>query len=189
MFERGCIEEVKKDRLKWKKDVVHPSLETLPEAPDTFTTISGLEVKRLYTPEDISHLDYSRDLGFPGQYPFTRGMYPTMYRGRAWTMRMFSGMGTAEDTNRRFKYLLGHGESGLSVAFDFPTLMGYCSDSPEAHGEVGKCGVAIANVNDMEILFEGIPLDKVTTSMTINPPTAVLLAMYILTAEKEGVSK
>jgi methylmalonyl-CoA mutase N-terminal domain/subunit len=189
MFDRDRIEEIRKGREKWEKDVVHPSLKTSPESQDTFTTISGLEVKRLYTPEDISNLDYSRDSGFPGQYPFTRGIYPTMYRGRTWTMRMFSGMGTAEDTNRRFKYLLGHGESGLSVAFDFPTLMGYCSDSPEAHGEVGKCGVAIDTLKDMEILFDGIPLDKVTTSMTINPPTAMLLAMYIVTAEKQGVSK
>ncbi len=154
-----------------------------------FSTISDLEVKALYSPLDISNLDYLRDLGFPGQYPYTRGIQPSMYRGRLWTMRMFSGFGGAEDTNRRYKYLLSQGQTGLSVAFHYPTLMGYDSDSPMARGEIGRCGVAIDTLKDMEILFEGIPLDKVTTSMTINPPAAILLAMYIAVAEKQGVSK
>ncbi|RLB07440.1 MAG: methylmalonyl-CoA mutase [Deltaproteobacteria bacterium] len=189
MFNKEKIEAIIKERQRWEEEILQDSLETLPESRNTFTTISGLGVKRLYTPEDIKDLDYERDLGFPGQYPFTRGIHPTMYRARVWTMRMFSGLGTAEDTNRRFKYLLEHGETGLSIAFHFPTLMGYCSDDPMARGEVGKCGVAVDTLKDMEILFDGIPMDKITTSMTINPPAAVLLAMYIVTAEKQGVSK
>ncbi|MEE9400503.1 MAG: methylmalonyl-CoA mutase family protein [Dehalococcoidia bacterium] len=189
MFDRGKIEAIKRNGQRWEEEVLQGSLEALPESQDTFTTISGLEVKRLYTPEDISDLDYVQKQGFPGQYPFTRGIHPTMYRARPWTMRMFSGLGSAEDTNQRFKYLLEQGESGLSVAFDFPTIMGYCSDNPAAYGECGKCGVAIDTLKDMEILFDGIPLDRVTTSMTINPPAAVLLAMYIVTAEKQGVTK
>lgn len=189
MFDKDKIEAMSRARLKWEEDILRGSRETLPESQDTFTTISGLEIKGLYTPEDISDLDYSKDIGFPGQYPFTRGIHPTMYRARPWTMRMFSGMGTAEDTNQRFKYLLEHGENGLSVAFDFPTLVGYCTDNPEAYGECGKCGVAVDTLKDMETLFDGIPLDRVTTSMTINPPAAVLLAMYIVTAEKQGVAK
>ncbi len=189
MFDREKIEAIKRNGQRWEEEVLQGSLEALPESQDTFTTISGLEVKRLYTPEDISDLDYVQKQGFPGQYPFTRGIHPTMYRARPWTMRMFSGLGSAEDTNQRFKYLLEQGESGLSVAFDFPTIMGYCSDNPAAYGECGKCGVAIDTLKDMEILFDGIPLDRVTTSMTINPPAAVLLAMYIVTAEKQGVTK
>ena len=189
MFDKDKIEAMSRARLKWEEDILRGSRETLPESQDTFTTISGLELKGLYTPEDISDLDYSRDIGFPGQYPFTRGIHPTMYRARPWTMRMFSGMGTAEDTNQRFKYLLENGENGLSVAFDFPTLVGYCTDNPESYGECGKCGVAVDTLKDMEALFDGIPLDRVTTSMTINPPAAVLLAMYIVTAEKQGAAK
>lgn len=154
----------------------------------SFTSISGRPVKALYTPLDLRHFDYLRDLGFPGQYPFTRGIHPTMYRGRLWTMRQFSGFGTAEDTNRRYKYLLSQGQTGLSVAFHLPTLMGIDSDHPMAKGEIGKCGVAVDTLADMEILFDGIPLDKVTTSMTINPPAAILWAMYIAVAEKQGVS-
>lgn len=154
----------------------------------SFTSISGRPIKALYTPLDLGHFDYLRDLGFPGQYPFTRGLHPTMYRGRLWTMRQFSGFGTAEDTNRRYKYLLSQGQTGLSVAFHLPTLMGIDSDHPMAKGEIGKCGVAVDTLADMEILFDGIPLDKVTTSMTINPPAAILWAMYIAVAEKQGVS-
>jgi len=180
-------EDITRDRQKWEAEVLRPSLETTSETKDAFTTISGLPLKRLYTPEDIEDLDYTRDLGFPGGYPLTRGVQPSMYRGRVWTMRMFSGLGGAEETNERFHYLLNHGETGLSIAFHYPTLMGYDSDSPLARGEIGKCGVAIDTLKDMEILFEGIPLDKVTTSMTINPPAAVLLAMYIVVAEKQGV--
>lgn len=152
------------------------------------TSISGRPIKPLYTPLDLKNFDFFRDLGFPGEYPFTRGIHPTMYRGRLWTMRQFSGFGTAEDTNRRFKYLLAQGQTGLSVAFHLPTLMGIDSDHPMAKGEIGKCGVAVDSLADMEILFDGIPLDKITTSMTINPPAAVLWAMYIAVAEKQGVS-
>jgi methylmalonyl-CoA mutase N-terminal domain/subunit len=152
-----------------------------------FRNLSNIEIKQIYMPEDIAGLDYYRDLGKPGEYPYTRGVYETMYRGRLWTMRQFSGFGTAEDTNRRYKYLLAHGQTGLSVAFHMPTLMGYDSDHPMAKGEVGKCGVAVDSLQDMEIIFDGIPLDKITTSMTINAPAAVLLAMYLAVGEKQGV--
>ncbi|MEJ2209508.1 MAG: methylmalonyl-CoA mutase family protein, partial [Anaerolineae bacterium] len=150
-------------------------------------TTSSAPVDRLYTPLDVAGLDYERDLGFPGEYPYTRGVHATMHRGRLWTMRMFAGFGTAEETNARYKYLLEHGETGLSVAFDMPTLYGYDTDAPEALGEFGKCGVAISSLADMEILFDGIPVDEVTTSMTINSPAAVIWAMYIAMAEKRGI--
>ena len=159
-----------------------------PERLPRFTTLSDVEIKGLYTPDDIKEMDYSEAIGLPGVYPFTRGVQPSMYRGRLWTMRMFSGLGGPEETNQRFHYLLEHGETGLSIAFHYPTLMGYDSDSPMARGEIGKCGVAIDTLRDMEILFEGIPLDKVTTSMTINPPASILLAMYLVLAEKQGIS-
>ena len=152
-----------------------------------FTSVSGAEVDPLYTPEDIADLDYARDLGFPGEFPYTRGIRHNMYRGRLWTMRQFSGFGAPEDSNERYKFLLEKGQTGLSVAFDLPTIMGYDSDHPRAAGEVGVCGVAIDSLKDMETLFEGIPLDKVSTSMTINAPAAVLLAMYICVGEKQGV--
>ncbi|MFC2158148.1 methylmalonyl-CoA mutase [Acidobacteriota bacterium] len=152
------------------------------------TTVSGKKIKPLYTPLDLENFDYSERLGFPGEYPFTRGIHNTMYQGRLWTMRQFSGFGTAEDTNLRYRYLLSHGQTGLSVAFHLPTLMGIDSDHPLALGEVGKCGVAIDSLADMEVLFDQIPLDKITTSMTINAPAAVLWAMYIAVAEKQGVS-
>lgn len=153
-----------------------------------FSTISDLEVKPIYTPEDIKDLDFASDIGYPGEYPFTRGCQPTMYRGKIWTFRLFSGLGSAEDTNKRWRHLLSEGETGLSTAFDFPTLMGYDSDSARAKGEVGKCGVAIDTLVDFEILTKNIPLDKVTTSMTINPPASVLWAMYLVAAEKQGIS-
>ncbi len=153
-----------------------------------FTTVSGKKIKELFTPLDLDGFNYSSHLGFPGEYPFTRGIHPTMYRGRLWTMRQFSGFGSAEDTNKRYKYLLSHGQTGLSVAFHLPTLMGIDSDHPLAEGEIGKCGVAIDTLADMEILFDKIPLDQISTSMTINPPAAVLWAMYIAVAEKQGVS-
>jgi methylmalonyl-CoA mutase, N-terminal domain len=152
-----------------------------------FTTISGRPIERLYRPEDVASLDYQRDLGDPGQYPFTRGVHETLYRGKVWTMRQFAGFGSATQTNERFKYLLAHGGGGLSVAFDLPTLMGRDPDHPLSLGEVGKCGVAVTSLADMETLFDGIPLDQVTTSMTINSPAAMLLAFYILVGEKEGV--
>jgi methylmalonyl-CoA mutase, N-terminal domain len=152
-----------------------------------FTTVSGVPVEQLYTPEQIRELDYKKDLGDPGEPPYTRGIYPTMYRGRLWTMRQFSGFGTAADTNERFHYLLKHGQTGLSVAFHLPTLMGYDSDHPMSEGEVGKCGVAIDSLADMETLFKGIPLDRISTSMTTNAPATILWSMYLVVAEKQGV--
>src|ERR671936_1334800 len=155
---------------------------------ELFSTISGLDNEPLYTPERVE-LDYDRDLGYPGAYPFTRGVYPSMYRGRLWTMRQFAGFGTAEETNERFRYLLEHGQTGLSTAFDMPTLMGYDSDHARSLGEVGREGVAIDSLADMETLFEGIPLDEVSTSMTINSPAAMLLAFYACVGEQQSVSR
>jgi methylmalonyl-CoA mutase N-terminal domain/subunit len=156
------------------------------ERPGAFTTVSGVPIERLYTPEHVRDLDYEEDLGDPGQPPYTRGIYPTMYRGKHWTTRQFSGFGTAADTNERFHYLLKHGQHGLSVAFHLPTLMGYDSDHPMSQGEVGKCGVAIDSLADMETLFKGIPLDKISTSMTTNAPAPILWSMYLAVAEKQG---
>ncbi len=188
MFKEDPLRKGKEEKKKWIEDMSRLLSETSERLP-RFSTVSDLEIKTLYTPDDIQNIDYLRDIGFPGIHPFTRGIQPSMYRGRLWTMRMFSGLGGPEETNKRFHYLLDHGETGLSIAFHYPTLMGYDSDSPMAKGEIGKCGVAIDTLKDMEILFEGIPLDKVTTSMTINPPASILLAMYIVVAEKQGVSK
>lgn len=170
-----------------KKDDWEKKSKTCKERDQEFTTVSGLSIKTLYTHEDLKGFDYNRDLGYPGEFPYTRGVYTNMYRGRLWTMRQFSGFGTPKDTNKRYKYLLKHGQTGLSVAFDFPTLYGRDSDDPFACGEVGKCGVAIDTLRDMEILFNGIPLDEISTSMTINPPAAMLLAMYIVVGEKQGI--
>ena len=172
---------------RWEKTTLQKTLSKAKERESFFETTSGIEVKRLYTPIDLAPIDYCEDLGFPGEFPFTRGVQPTMYRGRFWTMRQYAGFATAEETNTRYKYLLEHGQTGLSVAFDLPTQIGYDSDHPLAEGEVGKVGVAIDTLKDMEILFEGIPLDKVSTSMTINATAAILLAMYIGVAEKQGV--
>jgi methylmalonyl-CoA mutase N-terminal domain/subunit len=166
----------------WRRDLY----EAKPERDELFTTMSALPVEPLYTP-DLVTIDYERDLGYPGVYPYTRGVYPSMYRGKLWTMRQFAGFGTAEETNVRFRYLLEHGQTGLSTAFDMPTLMGYDSDHPKSLGEVGREGVAIDSLEDMEHLFAGIPLDEVSTSMTINAPAAMLLAFYICLAEKQGV--
>jgi len=179
-------ERIAQEKARWHESRVAKALARFPERSEQFTTNSGIPVERLYTPADVQ-VDYLNDLGFPGEFPFTRGVQPTMYRGRLWTMRQYAGFGTAEDTNQRYKYLLANGQSGLSVAFDLPTQIGYDSDSPLAEGEVGKVGVAIDSLADMEVLFDGIPLDKVSTSMTINAPAAVLLAMYIAVAEKQGV--
>jgi methylmalonyl-CoA mutase N-terminal domain/subunit len=183
------VQDLTQRRKSWEDECFCPSLKDSPERVPRFSTVSDLEIDALYTPENIPHLNFLKDICFPGQYPFTRGVQPSMYRGRIWTMRMFSGFGSAEDTNQRYKYLLSQGQTGLSVAFHYPTLMGYDSDSPRSRGEVGQCGVAIDTLKDMEILFDGIPLDQVTTSMTINPAAAILLAMYIAVAEKQGVSK
>lgn len=179
-------QELKESLGRWKRGKYDKVCST--ESENEHTTVSGKKIKELYTPLDIPDFDYEKRLSFPGEYPFTRGIHPTMYRGRLWTMRQFSGFGTAEDTNRRYKYLLSHGQTGLSVAFHLPTLMGVDSDNPLAQGEIGKCGVAIDSLADMEVLFDGIPLDKISTSMTINPPAAILWAMYIAVAEKQGVS-
>ncbi|MBE6082246.1 MULTISPECIES: acyl-CoA mutase large subunit family protein [Tissierellales] len=189
MFDKDTIENVKDSKKKWEEDKVMKTLSKFPERKEEFSTGSNIEVNRLYTPEDNENLDYEGDLGYPGQYPFTRGVQPTMYRGKLWTMRQYAGFATAEESNKRYKYLLEQGQTGLSVAFDLPTQIGYDSDAPLSEGEVGKVGVAIDSLKDMEILFEGIPLDKVSTSMTINAPASILLAMYIAVAEKQGVPK
>ncbi len=172
---------------RWEKTTLNKVISKAPEREPSFKTTSHIEIKRLYTPLDIEDNDYYSDLGFPGEFPFTRGVQATMYRGRFWTMRQYAGFATPEETNKRYKYLLEHGQTGLSVAFDLPTQIGYDSDHPLSEGEVGKVGVAIDTLKDMEILFDGIPLDKVSTSMTINSTAAILLAMYIAVAEKQGV--
>lgn len=179
------------ERQRWEEQTVNPSLKKLPErgGPEAFTTISGDPVGRIYTPADVPGFDYMQDLGFPGEYPFTRGVHPTMYRSRFWTMRMFAGFGSAEETNARFRYLLDHGETGLSTAFDFPTLYGIDSDDPLAYGEFGKVGVGVSSLADMETLFAGIPIDQVTTSMTINGPAAIVWAFYIAAAENRGIPR
>ncbi|AHF80700.1 acyl-CoA mutase large subunit family protein [Thermococcus paralvinellae] len=187
-FDKKKLEEIKKAEQEWEENVVKPLIAKRPERKEKFMTDDGFEIKRIYTPADLGEdWDYMEKLGFPGQYPFTRGVYATMYRGRFWTMRQYAGYATAEESNKRYKYLLEQGQTGLSVAFDLPTQLGYDSDHPMAEGEVGKVGVAIDSLWDMEILFDGIPLDKVSTSMTINSTAANLLAMYILVAEKQGV--
>jgi methylmalonyl-CoA mutase N-terminal domain/subunit len=172
---------------RWEKKALGPWLSDSPERKKAFENPSGIALNRLYTPKDIASDNYAKDLGFPGEYPYTRGIYPTMYRGRTWTMRLFSGFGAPEDTNRRLRYLLDHGETGLSIAFDMPTLYGYDADHPRALGEVGKCGVSVSSLEDMEQIFAGIPVGKVSTSMTINAPAAVLTCMYVAVAQKQGV--
>jgi len=179
--------DVQKEFERWQKTTLNKAISKASERESSFKTTSDIELKRLYTPVEISGSDYCDDLGFPGEAPFTRGAQPTMYRGRLWTMRQYAGFATPEETNKRYKYLLENGQTGLSVAFDLPTQIGYDSDHPLSDGEVGKVGVAIDTLKDMEILFDGIPLDKVSTSMTINSTAAVLLAMYIAVAEKQGV--
>jgi len=188
MFTEQKLKETKERKKAWEK-VSEKALARFPERKKLFVTSSNVPVERVYTPLDVQNLDYTRDLGFPGEYPYTRGVYPTMYRGRLWTMRQYAGFGTAEQTNQRFKYLLQHGQTGLSVAFDYPTQVGYDCDHPLSRGEVGKAGVNISVLQDMETLFDGIPLDKVTTSMTINAPAQILLAMYVAVAEKQGVAQ
>jgi len=179
--------DVQKEFERWRKTTLNKAISKAAERESSFKTTSDIELQRLYTPLDVGGLDYCDDLGFPGEAPFTRGTQPTMYRGRLWTMRQYAGFATPEETNKRYKYLLENGQTGLSVAFDLPTQIGYDSDHPLSDGEVGKVGVAIDTLKDMEILFDGIPLDKVSTSMTINSTAAVLLAMYIAVAEKQGI--
>ncbi|MDT8305553.1 MAG: methylmalonyl-CoA mutase family protein [Anaerolineae bacterium] len=189
MFDKEKLSEIKEAEEQWEETTLQRTLARFPERRETFLTTSSEPIERLYTPLDVAELDYNEDLGFPGEYPFTRGIHSTMYRGKPWTMRMFAGFGTAEETNQRYKYLLEQGNMGLSVAFDLPTLMGYDTDAPEAIGEFGTCGVAISSLKDMEILMDGIPLGEVSTSMTINSPAAIIWAMYIAAAEKQGVPR
>ena len=187
-FDKEKLAKIREEEKRWEETTVTAFLQKAPERKEKFMTDDGFEIKRLYTPADLGEdWDYLEKLGFPGEYPFTRGVYATMYRGRFWTMRQYAGYATAEESNKRYKYLLEQGQTGLSVAFDLPTQLGYDSDHPMAEGEVGKVGVAIDSLWDMRILFDGIPLDKVSTSMTINSTAANLLAMYILVAEEQGV--
>jgi len=187
MYDKKKLEELKDSLEKWEETSLQKALASLPERREEFITTSSEPINRLYTPLDVSELDYASDLGNPGEFPYTRGVHPTLHRGKLWTMRMFAGFGTAEETNARFKYLLDQGQTGLSIAFDLATLMGYDTDQPEALGEFGKCGVAVSSLKDMEILLDSIPLDKVSTSMTINSPAAIIWAMYIAAAENKGI--
>ena len=190
MFEQEELDKIRSAKETWESESYDPTVERFGERKDTFTTdTEGQEVDSLYTPADLDDFDYEEDLGFPGEDPYTRGVYPTMYRGRLWTMRQYAGMGTASETNERFNYLIDEGQTGLSTAFDLPTQMGHDSDDPMSAGEVGKTGVAIDSLDDMETVFDGIPLDEVSTSMTINAPASVLLAMYIAVGDKQGVDR
>ncbi len=187
LYQPEAVNHISATLADWENGPVKKSNARFPERSKVFSTMSGVSINRLYTPADDAQRDFMQDIGFPGEYPYTRGVQPTMYRGKFWTMRMFAGFGTAEETNRRFHYLLENGQTGLSIAFDMPTLYGYDHDNDMAAGEFGKCGVAISSLADMEILLDGIPLDQVTTSMTINSPAAVIWAMYIAAAEKRGI--
>ena len=187
MYDPKELERLRRKEQEWESGSLQKALASMPERRKNFITTSSEPINRVYTPLDVADLDYERDLGMPGEYPYTRGVHPTLHRGKLWTMRMFAGFGTAEETNERFKYLLSQGQTGLSIAFDLATLMGYDTDQPEALGEFGTCGVAVSSLQDMEILLQGIPLDKVSTSMTINSPAAIIWAMYIAAAESQGV--
>lgn len=187
MFSQQLIDALRQRLENWENTTLKKTLAAMPEHRQKFMTESSKEINRLYTPLDIADMDYNEAIGLPGEYPYTRGVHSTGYRGKLWTMRMFAGFGTAEETNQRFKYLLEQGNMGLSVAFDMATLLGYDTDAPQAAGEFGKCGVAISSLLDMEILMDGIPLGEVTTSMTINSPAAMIWAFYIAAAEKQGV--
>jgi methylmalonyl-CoA mutase N-terminal domain/subunit len=182
-------EKIREKLLEWEKELVEPLLKKAPERKKVFTTEEGIEVRRLYTPLDLEKWDYLEKLGFPGAYPFTRGVYPTMYRGRPWTIRQYAGYGSAEDTNSRYRYLLSIGQTGLSMAFDLPTQLGYDPDHPLAWYEVGKVGVSVPTIQEMDIVFSGIPMDKITTSMTINATAIEILSMYVAVAESRGVPK
>jgi len=190
MFDPEELDEIRAGKERWHEETVQPTLDRFGEREETFTTdTAGQTVDRLYTPADVADLDYEEDLGFPGEEPYTRGVYSTMHRGRLWTMRQYAGMGTAAETNERFQYLLDQGQTGLSMAFDLPTQMGYDSDDAMAAGEVGKTGVAIDSLRDMEVVFDGIDLSDVSTSMTINAPASVLLAMYVALGDQQGVPR
>src|SRR5512147_3073883 len=187
MYDKKQLDELKKSLDTWEQTSLRKALSSLPERLAEFITTSSEPINQLYTPLDVADMDYTASLGLPGEYPFTRGVHPTLHRSRLWTMRMFAGFGTAEETNARFKYLLEQGQTGLSIAFDLATLMGYDTDQPQALGEFGTCGVAVSSLKDMEILLDGIPLDKVSTSMTINSPAAIIWGMYIAAAENRGI--
>jgi len=187
-FSPKIFEDIEKEKRKWE-EALNKAFASQEERLQRFSTVSDREINRIYTPSDIGEQDFTKDIGFPGEYPFTRGVQPSMYRGRLWTMRMFAGLGCAKDTNERFHLLVKEGETGLSTAFDMPTLMGYDTDSPKARGECGRCGVAIDTLKDMEDLFAGLPIDRITTSMTINPPAPVVWAMYIAMAENRGIDR
>ncbi len=189
MYDKDKINKIKKRKSEWEKNNYKKLKEKHPERKELFENLSGIKIKHIYSPDDNIDLDYLKDMGFPGEYPFLRGIHSTMHRGRLWTMRQFAGFGSAEETNKRYKYLLKHGETGLSVAFDYPTLYGYDTDHPLSRGEFGKCGVAISSLKDMEILFKEIPVDEITTSMTINGPAAIVWAMYIANAENRGIDR
>ena len=190
MYDQEDLESIREGKADWESETLGPTLDRFGEREETFTTdTGGQEVDRLYTPADVDDIDYDEDIGFPGEEPYTRGVYSTMHRGRLWTMRQYAGMGTAAETNERFNYLIDNGSSGLSMAFDLPTQMGYDSDAAMAAGEVGKSGVAIDSLADFERVFDGIPLDEVSTSMTINAPAAVLLAMYVAVGDRQGVDR
>ncbi|MGB9963687.1 methylmalonyl-CoA mutase [Halobacterium sp. CBA1126] len=189
MYDDEDLAAIRDAREDWEEETLDPALDAYGERKDRFATVSNMEVDRLYTPEDVADLDYEDDLGFPGEFPYTRGVYPTGYRGRTWTMRQFAGFGTAEETNERFHYLIENGQTGLSTAFDMPSLMGLDSDDPMSLGEVGKEGVAVDTLRDMEILFDGIDLAEVSTSFTINPSAPVIYAMYLALADQQGVPR
>ena len=189
MFDESDLQRIREQKDEWEAETLDPVLDAYGERKEQFATVSNLDVDRLYTPLDVDDIDYEEDIGFPGEEPFTRGVYPTMYRGRQWTMRQFAGFGTADETNERFHYLIDEGQTGLSTAFDMPTLMGIDSDDVMADGEVGKEGVAVDTLADMERLFDGIDLDEVSTSFTINPSAPVIYAMYIALADQQGVPR
>ncbi|MFC7096339.1 acyl-CoA mutase large subunit family protein [Halobaculum marinum] len=190
MYDPDDLEAIREGKREWEEETLSPTLDRFGERKETFDTdTGGQDVRRLYTPDDVADIDYDEDIGFPGEEPYTRGVYPTMHRGRLWTMRQYAGMGTASETNERFQYLIDQGSSGLSMAFDLPTQMGYDSDAAMAAGEVGKSGVAIDSLEDFERVFDGIPLDEVSTSMTINAPASVLLAMYVAMGDRQGVDR
>jgi len=189
MYDEDDLAEIRDAKEEWEEETLGPVLDAYGERKDRFATVSNLDVDRLYTPDDVADIDYEEDLGLPGEEPYTRGPYPTMYRGRTWTMRQFAGFGTAEETNERFHYLIDEGQTGLSTAFDMPSLMGKDSDDPLSDGEVGKEGVAVDTLRDMEILFDGIDLGEVSTSFTINPSAPVIYAMYIALADQQGVPR
>ncbi|MGB4434616.1 MAG: methylmalonyl-CoA mutase family protein, partial [Defluviitoga tunisiensis] len=187
MFDKNKLEEIDSKKKEWKENTLKKTIQRFPERKKAFLTTYDENIDVVYTPKDIEKMNYLEDIGFPGEYPFTRGVQPTMYRGKLWTMRQYAGFGTAEESNERYKYLLEQGQTGLSIAFDLPTQIGYDSDDPIAEGEVGKVGVAVDSLMDMEILFDGIPLDEVSVSMTINSTAIIILAMLVVVANKQGV--